>query len=352
MTIPKRYSAFIQTDKPVYKPGDIVKFRVLVINFESKPYAIEKMEIEMLDGNGDFVKKFDEDEEEKFSTGVYVNEVELATEPVIGKWEIRVVINDEKDLITKLNFIVKEYVLPRFEVNVDTNRDVAQNENVVKLTISANYTFGEFVKGKAVITARIYDTGYPNIVQQTTSKTIDVEFRRLVEFNIRNDLKIVNAIRPYEVRFEVVFEETLTGQKFTKNVSVRIHKTGDFYLEFVQTQKRFKPGYPYEFQVIVRKYDGALATDKYSPVSLKVDFFYKPLLCTPKSQLSSSITRYEANRNIFLKNGIADVKIEVPANTTAVMVSATFHDTKASLNITRHVSNSREYLIVKKITSK
>jgi uncharacterized protein YfaS (alpha-2-macroglobulin family) len=34
----KKFSAFIHTDKGVYKPGDTVKFSIFCIDFETKPY--------------------------------------------------------------------------------------------------------------------------------------------------------------------------------------------------------------------------------------------------------------------------------------------------------------------------
>lgn len=50
--IPKKHSVFIQTDKPVYKAGDDVLYRILVLNSEMKPATFENIEIEIFDGNG------------------------------------------------------------------------------------------------------------------------------------------------------------------------------------------------------------------------------------------------------------------------------------------------------------
>lgn len=348
-TIVKRYSVFIQTDKPVYKPGDIIKFRVLVIDAETKPYQVKNMIVEVLDGNGDVVKPFKDFDEGTFKTGVYVNELVVSTEPVTGNWTLQVVIDDEKDLMTKQIFEVKEYVLPRFEIIADTVSDITQGAGAIKITVSANYTFGEFVIGKATVTARVYDTDYPTKVQQTAVKTVDVEFKRMVEFNIREELKIYNSIRPYRVDFEVAFQENLTGQKLMKTISVRVHKTGEFKIQLVREQKRFKPGYPFKLKAIVRQFDGKLTADRTNPVQFTVNFYYSPPLCTPISEVNNFDKTFEANRNIMLKSGVAEYELKVPANTTAISVTAKYQDAKATLNVTRHVSNSREYLIIKPI---
>lgn len=41
----KNQSVYIQTDKAMYKPGDKVKFRVLVLDSESNPGVINKMDV-------------------------------------------------------------------------------------------------------------------------------------------------------------------------------------------------------------------------------------------------------------------------------------------------------------------
>lgn len=37
----KNYSLFISTDKAIYKPGEIIKFRVLVLDFDLKPVELD-----------------------------------------------------------------------------------------------------------------------------------------------------------------------------------------------------------------------------------------------------------------------------------------------------------------------
>lgn len=37
MYVKKSYAVFIQTDKPVYKPGDVILFRAIVLNPNLKP---------------------------------------------------------------------------------------------------------------------------------------------------------------------------------------------------------------------------------------------------------------------------------------------------------------------------
>ena len=227
-TISKRYSVFIQTDKPKYKPGDKIQFRVLIIDSEMKPYRVDKLKIELIDSFNNAVAAIEEDEEEKLEIGVISEEFQIASEPVTGLWGIRVTSlikeedeNEREEVVTDQKFEIKEYVLPRFEVFVDTNHDVTLDAGSIRLTVYAKYPSGEFVKGKATITAQTFDVKIPSYPFHTTVKSVNIEFKRMVEFNIRDELKIANQIRPQEVELDVVFEELLTGQKL--GVSIKIY---------------------------------------------------------------------------------------------------------------------------------
>ena len=65
----KQFSTFIQTDKSVYKPSDLIKFRILVLNAETKPFEnIKNIEVFVTDGADNRVKQFDN---VVFAKGVY-----------------------------------------------------------------------------------------------------------------------------------------------------------------------------------------------------------------------------------------------------------------------------------------
>lgn len=352
-TISKRYSVFIQTDKPMYKPGDTVKFRVLIIDAETKPYQVDKLSVELLDARGNVVTHLDEHNQDNLSKGVYVNEFEVAAGSVIGKWKIRVTSSSKrKNDVTEHHVAVKKFVLPQFVVNVDTKNDVSQDEGAMQLVISANYTFGEYVKGKAVITARVYDPVYPKIIQQTVSKAINVDRKATVEFGIKKDLQIFNEIRRYDVVYEVVFEDVLTGQQETKIVPVGIHQIGEHFLEIVTASKRFKPGFPYDVKVIVRKFDGTLSENKLNRVKLTTDFYYKASTCMRPSATINLSNRFESNKETNLINGIAEFSLRVPANTTDMAITAQFFDDEVSVEVNRQESKSHEYLVLKSLTKR
>lgn len=43
----KNCSIFIQSDKAIYKPGETIKFRILVLDFKLKPFELEEIELKV-----------------------------------------------------------------------------------------------------------------------------------------------------------------------------------------------------------------------------------------------------------------------------------------------------------------
>jgi hypothetical protein len=404
----KRYIVLIQTDKPMYKPGDTVNFRVLTIDAAMMPYKVEKIKVEVIDPFDNVIYTLyplrrsllteaeaidsldkessnekdgdvsDEDNEDKSSEndedkssedsnvpserqhqiqntthlGVVSHIFKIGEETNHGNWTIRVTTSekDEKDhkIVTDKHFEVKEYILPRFEVLVATKRDISIGEEKARLSISGRYTFGNLVKGLATIKAESYFEGK---VYNTANKTVFVESEKIVEFDIRNELRVVNSLQPYIVKFEVGIKEDLTGQTMKKDVEIRIYRTAELSLE-IDASNTFKPGFPYKLKVLVKQFDGNLAMEQRSTMTLQVDYFYKPLLCSDASEASGLQKHQEVYTKSFYK-GMSKLSLDVPENTTAMAITASYLDiTTTSMNVKRNAARSREYLVIKSTTSK
>ena len=55
----KGYSVFIQTDKAIYRPGNIVRFRAVVVTPQLKPSVVGSIDMAITDGQGNEVKRWD-----------------------------------------------------------------------------------------------------------------------------------------------------------------------------------------------------------------------------------------------------------------------------------------------------
>ena len=141
----KGYSVFIQTDKAIYRPGNVVRFRAVVVTPQLKPSVVGSIDVAMTDGRGNVVRRWDR----VFTTkGVFAGELELAETPVLGDWNITVDVSGQ--LVSK-SFQVAEYILPKFQLEVDMPDYGTLDETTTKAVIRASYGFGGPVVGEATI---------------------------------------------------------------------------------------------------------------------------------------------------------------------------------------------------------
>lgn len=135
------------------------------------------------------------------------------------------------------NIEIREYVLPKFEVSIDSAKYFTIKEGKVTVIVNAKYTYGKKLRGKATVSV----SGIENFgcVYQTrprrgkkgsddeedegnplVKKTIDIDGRAIIEFDIKNELKYdleVENNKYYsskEFKISVKVVEDLTGLKF------------------------------------------------------------------------------------------------------------------------------------------
>ncbi|BFF95670.1 CD109 antigen [Drosophila madeirensis] len=243
-------STFIQTDKATYKPADLVQFRVLILDEQTRPAKIDKpITIAITDGAQNRIKQLTDI---KLTKGVYSGELQLSEQPVLGTWKIEVSVDGDGSE-TK-TFEVDKYVLPKFEVIVEAPKDVAVQDKVIKATIRAKYTYGKPVKGKATVSIEPNYSHYLNRDVGTQEKTIDVDGKGHVEFSIEGNQYRGGYSPPLKI-LAIVTEE-LTGNKQNATTIVNLHSQR-YRIEGVDTQPTYEPGKPFLFQIVVKNVDGS-----------------------------------------------------------------------------------------------
>ncbi|XP_043226304.1 alpha-2-macroglobulin-like [Amphibalanus amphitrite] len=104
---------FVQTDKFVYKPGQLVRFRVFSVDSELRPVTKPIPLIFIQTPLGTRVAQWTD---QSGRSGLVQLEFQLSDEPTLGDWTIHV--SGVTSNVHKKVFRVKEYVLPKFEVKV------------------------------------------------------------------------------------------------------------------------------------------------------------------------------------------------------------------------------------------
>lgn len=159
----------ITTDKPIYKPGQTIHMRFLsYAGMDPLPQNSDLL-VEVLDPNGDkiFKKVMTPDE-----YGICAYDLCLSDQLNQGTYTISA--SSGERTVTKA-VMVKEYVLPKFRVDVLGLEDWYRVDNSMTGTVSAEYFFGEIVRGTVQIEASVY-LGIWEPYFQTSGTLVDGEF--------------------------------------------------------------------------------------------------------------------------------------------------------------------------------
>ena len=111
----------VETDKPIYKPGQTIQGRALVLTNELRP-TVSDVTVQITDGKG--VKIFRK-ELQTNAFGVAPFTLDLASELNYGTWKITAEAGSATGMV---DVRVEEYVLPRFEVKVETREGLLPRE--------------------------------------------------------------------------------------------------------------------------------------------------------------------------------------------------------------------------------
>ena len=352
----KKYSTFIQTDKSIYKPGDNVKFRVFVLDAETKPFKFEDIEIYITDGGRNRVKQF-ENPKGNFIKGVYQNELQLSDSPVMGKWHIHVKLNNGSSKAKE--FEVKEYILPKFELTIDAEPGANYKDGIIRATVKAKYTFGKFAKGTAKVTAlvdrRYFAFGSRRMVDESVqlTKLVEVDGKKFVEFDILHELKMNKSRYDSRVTLKATFVEEITQKEVNVTKVVHVHPS-PYKLEVLSDENTIKPGLPIKVTAKLTSHDKDMpVTDAHNPVKFGIKYKYdilrtcirreypddfdpwfkarnKNSTVTQRTLTEDDIvkTEYECRevrsvdeaKEVFPKNGFAEIFVEISGNYTEIEV--------------------------------
>jgi uncharacterized protein YfaS (alpha-2-macroglobulin family) len=156
VNLTRDYRVLLTTDKPVYQPGQVIHLRALALStFDLAPAAKQAIEVTIADGKGNKVFR------QTLTTsefGAAWTDFQLASEVNNGNYKISALlgsVNSEKTVT------VEPYTLPKFKVELKTERNYYQPGQHVSGTLQADYFFGKPVAG-----AKVTLEGYTFDVQQ------------------------------------------------------------------------------------------------------------------------------------------------------------------------------------------
>ena len=137
LSISNQYEISILSDRPIYRPGDEIKIRVSAREFSSSAAS---------DLNASFVLRGPLDGLVKHETkilnsyGTTSFNYKLADIVPLGEYILTVKVGDNESI---KKIIVDDFTLPRFSIDVITDRNYITHSSIFKGTVNANYFFGQ-----------------------------------------------------------------------------------------------------------------------------------------------------------------------------------------------------------------
>ena len=317
--IQKSYVMFVETDKPIYKPGQTMHIRVLTLDPELKPIT-QSVTLDIVDDKGIKIYRNDIQTDDY---GMATVDLPISTEPNLGTWKINVTTDKTQN---QLNVQVQEYVLPKYEVTVDLPKEWFLISESIKGKISSTYSFGKPVVGTVTITA----TKYVGEWQQYATVTIDINGD--TDFEIPAAQYVAGTPAgggQGNVQLDITVTEKSTGyvEKTSRLLTVAQSSVN---LQLIPESDVFKPGLPFNTLVLTQ-------TPGNQPVDAKVSF-----TITYMNDKFEDIKKDTSDLNTL--DGKASLDLNPPAEAIALLIESTSGDASVSKTIQSSYSPSGNFI--------
>ncbi|NWS77569.1 OVOS protein, partial [Crotophaga sulcirostris] len=239
---------FVQTDKPIYKPGQSVMFRVVALDFNFKP--VQEMVIWLFfflqDPRGNRIFQW-----QNVTSEMNIIQIEfpLTEEPILGNYKI--IVAKKSGYKTNHSFLVEEYVLPKFDVTVTAPESLTVLDSEFTVRVCGVYTYGQPVEGKVQLSVcRNFDSYgrcKKSPVCQFFTKDLETEgcLSQVFSTNIF-ELNRSGYMRYLDVK--AIVTEKGTGRKITATQSISITRVMSS-IQFENMDHHYRRGIPYFGQI-------------------------------------------------------------------------------------------------------
>lgn len=138
---------FIQLDQQIYKPGDEIKFRIIVVNRDLKPYHMNNIDVAITDPYNHVVAKYEDLDD--MGVGVLSNKLQLNSNSTQGEWKISAYVDKLKDQIVSKTFNVhdkkSQNLQKQQELLMVTHERLSKPNENVEITVKSSIRLNKVV---------------------------------------------------------------------------------------------------------------------------------------------------------------------------------------------------------------
>ncbi|XP_058490209.1 alpha-2-macroglobulin [Solea solea] len=340
---PPAFLHIVQTDKPIYKPGQTVQFRIVSMDTSFIPVDRVYKMVEIQDPKSNRIAQW---LDKPMFHGILDLSYPMIPEAAQGKYKITA-ITDKGEEISH-SFDIKEYVLPKFDVQIHLPTVISILDREATIKICGKYTYGKPVVGSVkaelcrnAIQYYWLSTGRKNICKAyelTTEKDgCATQIVNLEEFALTKTM--------YKHIFEVTaeIEEYGTGV-FLKGRGQTTFSTHIRIATFEDVAAAYKPGIPFEGKVKVIGPDN-------KPVANEVVELSTPKLQVNLTTDKRGMAAFSLDTSLWTDNVYLSVKFHVEEETYDPDVIAPQYR-RDSLNVPVFYSKSSSFLKLMQLSEK
>jgi len=276
---------FIHMDKPVYKPEDVLKLRVFILNQKLLRFTGQtQISVKVYDSTGSLIQIFPDVRTSKF--GLIEKSITIPENQNFGKWKIEVQANNRKK---STEFQVQSHLGGDFDVFMDIPDVLAYRDQNFTMNILVKGENDRFVDGSAKISVtEILENGRTKHLRPVEVTGIKTE----VKLSFVEDLNLLSLNNDIDLKFHVEVTDLLTQKVVTvQKVVTLYHK--DKHLIQVTRKSYFKPGFDFALKIRVKNMNGV--PDKAT----------SQLTMTVEYQNRNGITLNKKTSALKLINGVA-----------------------------------------------
>ncbi len=319
---------FLESDKPIYKPGQTMHVRLVALDSELRPVGTQAtIEIQDAKAIKIFKKSVTTDE-----YGMATIELPLSSEPNLGVWKLTATTTgggaEASQATTQLDVRVEEYVLPKYEVKAEMAKDWFLVNETITGSVAAEYSFGRMVKGELKVEAYRYVGEW----EKYATYTADIDGKG--DFRIKAPEYVAGVPEAGglgNVKLDITVSETSTGyeQKTTELLTVAATSVN---LQVIPENSAFKPKLPFGL-ILVTETPGGEPVEAW--VTAEVTYSDEDY-----NQLGQETKMVETSR------GTALLSFSPPAKAVRMTIYAHSGDAYASKEITAAYSPSGNFIHV------
>nr|XP_014706448.1 alpha-2-macroglobulin-like protein 1 isoform X1 [Equus asinus] len=248
---------FIQTDKPVYNPGQRVHFRIVSLNSNFLPVNDKYSIVELEDPNSNRIAQWLEVVPEQ---GIVDLSFQLAPEATLGTYTVTVA--EGKTFGT---FSVEEYVLPKFKLEVVEPKQLSVVDKSFLVKICCRYTYGKPMLGAVQVSAcqKAHNYWFPKAEEEQlldNCRNISGQTDKAGCFSASVDMSTFNLTSyRYSHRINIVATVVEEGTGVEANTTQEIDISSQMgSMSFEDTNNFYHPNFPFSGKIRVRGRDGSL----------------------------------------------------------------------------------------------